>query len=207
MIGSLRGRVLDRSSTDKSVSAEVLVEVAGVGYRLTVTTATLSRVVNETDAFFHVHHHFWENDQRLFGFLTREERTAFEGLLGAHKVGPALALAIIATYPPSELATILATDDVTALCQVPGVGAKTAQRLLVDLKSSLVSLLDAPAHTVAIDLTVGDHRAVRADVRDALASLGYGADEIKQAIAALPVESDLESGALLKLALRALAGD
>ena len=217
MIGSLRGRVLGRTSpTEKSVAAEVLLEVAGVGYRLTVTVSTLSRVVNDAEVFLFVHHHFWENDQRLYGFFSREERDAFEGLLGAHKVGPALALAIIGTYPPNELVTVLATDDVAALCQVPGVGAKTAQRLLVDLKSTLVPLLDSPAHAAAIDLTTDDQRA-RADVREALTSLGYGPDEIKRALAAVPANAEpdnemvgnsaAEAGALLKLALRALAGD
>ncbi len=189
------------------MAGEVLIEVSGVGYRLTVTTSTLSRMVLDTEVFIHVHHHFWENDQRLYGFFSREEREAFEGLLSAHKVGPALALAIIGTYPPTELATILATDDVAALCQVPGVGAKTAQRLLVDLKSSLVPLLDAPVHAASIDLTDGDVRTARADVREALASLGYGPEEIKKAIAALPIDPELDAGSLLKSALRALAGD
>lgn len=207
MIGSLRGRVMGRTSpTEKSVAGEALVEVAGVGYRVTVTTSTLSRVVNDTEVFLHIHHHFWENDQRLYGFFSREERDAFEGLLGAHKVGPALALAIIGTYPPNELAMVLATDDVAALCLVPGVGAKTAQRLLVDLKSTLVPLLDTPVHAAPIDLTNGEQRA-RADVKEALTSLGYGPDEIKLALAAVPSNADADSGALLKLALRALAGD
>ena len=85
-----------------------------------------------------MHHHFWEADQRLFGFASKDERVAFQGLLGAHKVGPALALAIIATFNPTDLARVLNDDDLDALCTVPGVGKKTAQRLLVDLKSSLV---------------------------------------------------------------------
>jgi holliday junction DNA helicase RuvA len=208
LIGSLRGRVLDRQGgTDKSPAGEVLLEVAGVGYRVTVTPATLARVVVDDDLFLHVHHHFWENDQRLYGFPARAEREAFEGLLGAHKVGPALALAIIGTYPPAELAVILETDDVAALCHVPGVGTKTAQRLLVDLKSSLVRLFADASAAAPIDLTDGDQRAVRADVREALASLGYGPDEVKQAVAALPSDTDHDPGTLLKLALRALAGD
>lgn len=208
MIGSLRGEVLERDTTPDKGTGEVLVEVGGVGYRVTVTSAALAALTVGSSPFLYTHHHFWEADQRLFGFLTRAERDAFEGLLGAHKVGPALALAIIATHPPARLAMILATDDLDALCEVPGVGKKTAQRLLVDLKSTLVLPVLDTADGEPIDLTAGavaDHSAL-ADVREALASLGYTADEIKIALSSLPNDPDLDSGALLKQALRSLAG-
>lgn len=205
MIGSLRGEVLERDAAPDKGSAEVLLEVGGVGYRVTVAGAALSYLAVGSHHLLYIHHHFWEADQKLFGFLTRDERDAFEGLLGAHKVGPALALAIIATYPPAQLAVVLATDDIDALCEVPGVGKKTAQRLLVDLKSSLVlPVLDEPA---PVDLTAGAAEvSVRNDVRDALDNLGYTTEEIKAALGALPDDPDLDAGALLKRALRALAG-
>lgn len=205
MIGTLRGVVTDRQGALEKESAEVVLEVMGVGYRVVVTASTLGQLPTNTDVLLHVHHHFWEADQKLFGFPTRDERDAFEGLLAAHKVGPALALAIIGTYPPVQLATVLANDDVDALCQVPGVGKKTAQRLLVDLKSTLVlPVLDA----APIDLTgtpAAEHQAL-ADVREALANLGYGTDDIKAAMKELKVEDGAESGALLKQALRSMAG-
>ncbi len=211
MIGSLRGVLLEQPKVDKG-SAEVLLEVAGIGYRLTVTAGTLQRLQVGEESFLYVHHHFWEADQKLFGFATRDERDAFEGLLGAHKVGPALALAVIATYPPAELARVLATDDVDALCEVPGVGKKTAQRLLVDLKSVLVLPVLDTADGQPIDLTeAGATTEVLTDVRQALDALGYGPDEIQRAIKALdPAEVAAAadgggSGALLKKALRTLA--
>lgn len=211
MIGSLRGVLLEQPKVDKG-SAEVLLEVAGIGYRLTVTAGTLQRLQVGEESFLYVHHHFWEADQKLFGFATRDERDAFEGLLGAHKVGPALALAVIATYPPAELARVLATDDVDALCEVPGVGKKTAQRLLVDLKSVLVLPVLDTADGQPIDLTeAGAATEVLTDVRQALDALGYGPDEIQRAIKALdPAEVAAAadgggSGALLKKALRTLA--
>src|SRR5206468_5872753 len=117
---------------------EVLVEVAGVGYRVTVTPATVVAIGDVGDeVFFYVHHHVREDADTLFGFPTRDERGCFEALIGAHGVGPALALAILSVHPPDTLRRTLADDDVDALCLVPGVGKKTAARLLVELKSRL----------------------------------------------------------------------
>ncbi len=211
MIGSLRGTVIDREPALDKGNAEVLIEVGGVGYRVTVTAGTFASLTLNDEAFLFVHHHHWEADQKLFGFASRDERSAFEGLLGAHKVGPALALAVLATYPPAQLARVLADDDVDALCEVPGVGKKTAQRLLVDLKSVLVLPVLDTADGGPIDLTEHGARAtVLADVRDALEALGYGSEEIRTAVAGLdPAEvedaAQADSGRLLKKALRALA--
>ncbi len=213
MIGSIRGTVIDREPAFDKGNNEILVETGGVGYRIVVTPATMAAVSLDAEMFLYIHHHHWEADQKLFGFPTRDERNAFEGLLGAHKVGPGLALAILATYPPAELAQVLANDDVDSLCEVPGVGKKTAQRLLVDLKSTLVLPTLDTTDGEPIDLTDGGARsAVLSDVRDALEALGYGTDEIKSAVAALD-QADIEtatepgtgSGGLLKKALRALA--
>lgn len=206
MIGSLRGLVIDRRDGLDQKNAEVVVEVMGVGYRVTVTSSTLGQLAPNIETLLHIHHHHWEADQRLFGFATRDERDAFEGLLAAHKVGPALALAIIDTYPPAALATVLANDDVDALCEVPGVGKKTAQRLLVDLKSTLVFPVLDGDDAGSIDLTETSGSQAVADVREALATLGYGSDDIKRAVKTLEIDADPDSGALLKQALRALAG-
>ena len=213
MIGSLRGTVLDREPVvDRAASPEVLLEVGGVGYRVTVTASTLDRLPADGPVLLHVHHHIRETDQRLYGFLTKEERLAFEGLLAAHGVGPALALAVLATHSASALARILADDDLAALCEVPGVGKKTAQRLLVELRSSLVlpDLGNGRGPTVDLTTTGPAVASPVADVREALTNLGYSSDEIRQAVAGLPSdvidEADGDSGQLLKLALRALAG-
>ncbi len=209
MIGSIRGDVIDRDPALDKGHAEILVETHGVGYRLTVTAATLSSMPASGEVFLFVHHHHWEADQKLFGFSTKDERLAFEGLLGAHKVGPALALAILGTYPPHQLARVLAQDDLGALCDVPGVGKKTAQRLLVDLKSTLVLPVLDTDDGEAIDLTDNANTgAIIADVRAALDALGYGSDEVRSAIEALDpvdVRAAMDSGELLKKALRALA--
>ncbi len=210
MIGTLRGTIVDRDITlDGAATAEFTIEVAGVGYRVTSTPGTLSRLSSESEVMIHVHHHFWEDNQRLYGFLTKDERVAFEALLSAHGVGPALALAVLATHPVGQLARILADDDLTALCEVPGVGKKTAQRLLVELKTTVVlPVLDGvDGHPVAPAASGGADSPL-VDVREALISLGYSQAEIRTAIASLGNEfdADADSGQLLKRAILNLTG-
>lgn len=196
MIGSLRGELLDRTT-----DGEVLVEVMGVGYRITVaptTAATVGEVGDEV--FLHVHHHIREDDQHLYGFISREERVSFEALLSAHGVGPALALAILSVHDPAALRQVLADEDVGALCLVPGVGKKTAGRLVMELKSKLdIPELETP--TTTVDLS--EDASARRDVIEALAELGYGPDEVRSVVADLPADGD--PSALLRTALSRLS--
>lgn len=200
MIGSLRGTLLDRS-----LAGEILIEVQGVGYRVQAGPATSARLGDVGgEVFAWIHHHVREDADTLYGFASKDERDAFEALLGAHGVGPALAMAILSVHPPVNLARVLADDDVAALCLVPGVGKKTAQRLLIELKAKLdIPLGDGVPGSDGLAPQPGTHLAVRADVRDALTELGYLPEEIAEATRDLP-EGD--AGALLKEALRRLAG-
>ena len=199
MIGSLRGTVLDRDPSN----AEALIEVNGLGYRVQMTATGLVSLPDVgSTAFVHVHHHIREADQELYGFLSIDERKAFEALLSAHGVGPALALAIIGVHPPAELRLAVATDDVDTLCLVPGVGKKTAARLLIELKNKL----DLPEDVAATVASVSDGSgavSVKADVREALVGLGYGGDEIRGVLAGLPDEGDV--GELVRDALQRLS--
>lgn len=196
MIGSLRGVLLDRSP-----AGEVLVEVGGVGYRATVAPST-SVAIGElgSQVFLHVHTHVREDALVLYGFATLDERRCFEALIGAHGVGPALALAILSVHSPSALRRALLSDDVDALTLVPGVGKKTAARLLVELKSRL----DVPELDLVPVGAIGTPAdAARAEVRTALAGLGYAPDEIRSVVVDLgdgPVEEMLRS-ALKQLAV------
>ena len=198
MIGSLRGTLTDRDDT------EVTIDAAGVGYRISVspTTAVSLGDVGD-DVFCWIHHHQREDAQTLYGFATKDERRRFEALLGAHGVGPALALGILSIHAPVALARIVAEDDHGALCLVPGVGKKTALRLLIDLKSRLsVPDLGAAAAAGATAPASGASGA-RADVREALAGLGYTDGEIREVMADLPDDGD--AGLLLRDALQRLA--
>ena len=192
MIGSLRGEILERD-----LDGSVLIEVGGVGYVVHVSQRALAELEPSTQAFLHVHHHIREADQQLYGFLSREERSTFQTLIGVHNVGPALGMAIIATHPPTALVDIVANQDVAALTLVPGVGKKTAERLLVELKSKL---------SVPVLEGVGGNddggSSVVADVREALSGLGYGDNEIRDTLRELPPADD--AAALLRDALKAL---
>ncbi|HEV7887546.1 MAG TPA: Holliday junction branch migration protein RuvA [Acidimicrobiales bacterium] len=198
MIGSLRGTLLDRWQT-----GEVLVEAGGVGYRVHVPVSALGSMGDLGDpVFLHVHTHVREDAIVLYGFPAREERACFEALLGAHGVGPALGLAILAAHSPASLARALATDDVEALTLVPGVGKKTAARLLVELKARLD--IDLDTDLIAIGPSSSSVPAgARAEVRAALSGLGYGPDEVRLATQALPDDGPVED--MLKTALRQLA--
>ncbi|MGI8662337.1 MAG: Holliday junction branch migration protein RuvA [Acidimicrobiales bacterium] len=202
MIGSLRGRLLERE-VGATREAEVLVEVAGVGYRVTVTPSTAVTFGDPgEDVFVHVHHHVREDAQTLYGFATKDERVAFEALLGAHGVGPALALAILSVHSPESLRRTLADDDLSSLCLVPGVGRKTAARLLIELKTRLdVPIGESIRSTVAEGAS--PTRSARLDVRDALDGLGYGPEETRSVLAELPDDGD--TSLLLKQALQRLA--
>lgn len=207
MIGSLRGVLLDRVPRQGGV--DVLVEVGGVGYRVTVPAGTAA-AIGELGAatFLHVHTHVREDAIVLYGFATRDERACFEALISAHGVGPGMALAMLSVHSPAGLRRALATDDVDALTLVPGVGKKTAARLLIELKSKLdLDGLDEPALVAVAPGVAGGLTTpggTRAEVRAALAGLGYGHDEVREALHTLPDEGSVEE--LLRRALRTLAG-
>lgn len=201
MIGSLRGTLLERTN-----AGEVLVEVAGVGYRALVPPAALAELGEPGgEIFLHTHLHVREDALTLYGFATRDERATFEALIGAHGVGPALALAILSVHRPDGLRRALGEDDLDALCLVPGVGRKTAARLLMELKSRL----DVPGDVDVAALAGSEHvvvvpraPAARGEVREALTALGYGPDEVREAIRQLPADGD--TAVLLRQALSTL---
>lgn len=181
MIGSLRGEVLERIAP-----STVLVEVQGVGYLCTVTAGTFAEMEPTVQAFLYVHHHIREDAQTLFGFRTRIERDTFDILIATHGIGPAMAMAILSTYAPQSLVTIVASGDLAALTVVPGVGKKTAERLMVELKSRLNMEITAPVGSDGV-------QSATADVREALAALGYSPDEVRDVMRQLTNVEDSES--------------
>ena len=192
MIGRLRGTLAHRSAR-----GEVVLDVGGVGYRISVSPATSAVLGNIGDeVVVHTHLHVREDALTLFGFATADGRDCFESLLGAHGVGPGLALAILSTHGPNELRRVVLEGDLDALTLVPGVGRKTAARLLLELKSRLDVPdgpdTDAPGHT----------GTPRSEVREALAALGYQPEEVRRAMGGLPAEGDVKT--LVRAALQTL---
>jgi Holliday junction DNA helicase RuvA len=191
VIGSVRGTVIERTAT-----GEVLVEVGGVGYRAYVPASALPALHPGDSTFLFTHLHVREDAMVLYGFPTRDERDTFEALIGTTGVGPKLALAMLSVHSPTALRRVLLEDDLAALTMVPGVGKRTAQRLLVELKARLA--------VPEVDLTeTGGAPAPRVEVRAALSGLGYAPDEVRDVVAQLPEEGSVED--LLREALKLLA--
>jgi holliday junction DNA helicase RuvA len=194
MIGSLRGTVLDRE-----IGGQVLVEVGGVGYRVAVPSGTVAALEPGEPAFLFTHLVVREDALSLYGFPDREQRDTFEALMSATGVGPKLALAILSIHSPSALRRVVVAGDLDALTLVPGVGKRTAQRLMIELAAKLGA--------TAPDLTLieGGAPSGRAEMRAALEGLGYGTEEVRYVLDSLPDDGPVE--VLLKDALKLRAVD
>lgn len=193
MIGSLRGTVLDRA-----IGGEVLVEVGGVGYRVSVPSGSVAALELGGPVFLFTHLVVREDAMSLYGFPDREQRDTFEALMGATGVGPKLALAILSAHSPSALRRAVIEGDLDALTLVPGVGKRTAQRLMIELSAKLGAAAPDPA-------LVESGPSGRAEMRAALEGLGYGTDEVRYVLDTLPDDGPVEM--LLKEALKLLAAD
>ena len=178
----------------------MLVEVGGVGYLVTVTPRTLAELEPTSPAFLYVHHHIREDAQTLYGFLARDERATFDVLIATHGVGPALAMAILATHSPSALVDIVAGGDLAAL----DAGARRRQE---DRRAPAGRA--AQSGSTCRCSTRRRRRPAAAsavgDVREALAGLGYGPEEIREALRELPRVGD-RADDLLRDALTAAGG-
>ena len=193
MIGSLRGTVLDRS-----IGGEVLVEVGGVGYRVAVPSGAVGVLEPGGPVFLFTHLVVREDALSLYGFTDREQRDTFEALMSATGVGPKLAVAILSVHSPAALRRAVMEGDLDALTLVPGVGKRTAQRLMIELAAKL--------GTEAPDPVGADGGpSARAEVRAALEGLGYGGEEVRYVLDTLPIDGAVE--VLLKEALKLLAVD
>lgn len=193
MIGLLRGR-LAAANLDA-----VLIDVGGVGYRVRVPPGTVPGAVGE-EVTVHTHLAVREDALTLYGFAEAAARDLFETLLGVTGFGPKLALAAVGTLGAEGLRRAVLEEDVDALTVVPGVGRKSAQRVILELGERL-GVADAPTVGLAESGAAADPRS---EVREALAGLGYAAAEVQRTMAALPAEGAEDPEALLREALRLL---
>ena len=172
MIGQLRGKLADKRPN------QVLVDVGGVGYLVAVplsTYATLGEL--HTEVTLLIHTHVREDALALYGFLSSREKHFFELLLGASGVGPSLALKILSGMTVEELVPAIRGGDVVRLTKIPGVGRKTAERMVVELKDKLEAV------TVAEEKVSASKAGVEADVVSALTNLGYDGRQAENAVA------------------------
>ena len=186
MIGRIRGEFLAAGGD------AVTLDVGGVGYEVAVAGRTLAELPGiGSEIVLHTHLHVREDQLALFGFTTADDRDLFRLLMGVSGVGPKVGLAILATMTADDLRRVVATDDAAALTAVPGIGKRSAQKLLLELRPKL-------------DVPDGDLRASGplGEVRTALEGLGYQPDEISAVLRDLPADLPIEE--LLKRSLQAL---
>jgi Holliday junction DNA helicase RuvA len=187
MIGRLRGVLVARTATG------VVIEVGGVGYELVVTPRDqVSLPMLGEEVVLHTHLVVREDLLALYGFEGEQSRDMFRVLLGSSGVGPALAHSILATLRPDEVRMAVATEDVQALVAVHGIGKRTAEKLILELRPKLGALSTRSAASGSL-----------ARVREALESLGYAPAEIREALQDIPVDGPVEE--LVRSALRVLA--
>jgi holliday junction DNA helicase RuvA len=193
MIGSLRGKLIDKRPN------QVLLEVGGVGYQVQIplsTFAALGTLHEET--LLLIHTHVREDQLSLYGFLTGREKHCFELLISASGVGPSLALKILSGMSLEQLVPAIRKGDLAQLVRIPGVGRKTAERIVVELRDKLA----------AVDVVEPGKPATRSqlesDVASALVNLGYDTRSVERSIekARAASESDFES--LLRASLQML---
>ena len=197
MIAFLRGTVLDKHPD------RLIVDVHGVGYELHVPLSTYYNV-GETgaDVALRVHTHVREDALQLFGFLTALEQQLFERLIGISGIGPKLALAVLSGIESGELVVAVQRADVARLTRIPGVGKKTAERMVLELKDRLAQLSAAPVGTVVASSPLD---RLKDDLVSALLNLGYHRPLAEKAVdSALKVNAEASFEQALKGALREL---
>ena len=190
MIGRLHGKLIEKTPP------QVLVDVGGVGYEVDVPMSTFCNLPAEGSEITLLTHVIVREDaQLLYGFATAAERQTFRALIRISGVGPRIALAVLSGMSTQDLADAVEQGNATLLTRVPGIGKKTADRLVLELKGKLAGNAFAPAGGAA--------SAAQADILSALMALGYSEREAQASVRALPAEVTVSEG--IRLALKALA--
>lgn len=174
MIAHLRGKLLAKRPN------QVIVETTGVGYDVTITVPTFAELPQVgTEIALHIHTYVREDVLALYGFLRPEEKQLFEKLISVSGIGPKLAVTILSGMPADEMVTAIRRNDIARLTKIPGIGKKTAERMVLELRDKLPPL-GAEAVTEIPTLT-----AVEEDVLSALTNLGYQRGVAEKAVTAI----------------------
>jgi Holliday junction DNA helicase RuvA len=198
MIAFLRGRILDKQPN------RIIVDVQGVGYDVTVPLSTFYDVGDEgADVSLRVYTHVREDALQLYGFLTDFERQVFERLIGISGIGPKLAVSVLSGVDSHDLVAAVQRADVARLTAIPGIGKKTAERIVLELRDRLAQLATVAPAGMAPAPSTGDR--LRADLLSALQNLGYHRGQADKAVdKVLASTPELSFEQALKDALREL---
>ena len=205
MIGQIRGTLIARQAP------EILVDVGGIGYEIQVPMTTLYQLPELGQPVTLLTHFVVREDaQQLFGFAESADRRLFRELIKVSGVGPRLALTLLSGMDAADFARCLQRDDVAALVALPGVGRKTAERLLVEMRDKAGDWLDELSPESAAQAETGKAGAQshdqRAEAEQALVALGYKLTEAAKLIAAADAPAETPSEELIRLALRIAGG-
>lgn len=171
MIAHIRGKLLAKHPN------QAIVEASGVGYDITITIPTFSDLPGlGNEVALHVHTHVREDAIALFGFLRATEKQLFEKLIGVSGIGPKLAITVLSGMPADAMVSAIRSNDVAQLTKIPGIGKKTAERMVLELRDKLETFAAAPAAAPV--------SAVEEDVISALENLGYQRSIAEKAVSA-----------------------
>ncbi|HWC18393.1 MAG TPA: Holliday junction branch migration protein RuvA [Terriglobales bacterium] len=169
MIAHLRGRVLEKHPT------HLILEAGGVGYEVAISVPSFSGLPSQGgEISLHIYTHVREDVLALYGFLRREEKQLFERLIGVSGIGPKLAMMVLSGIAADDLVSALRSNDLSALTRIPGVGKKTAERMVLELRDKLEGFAPIPRPTLA--------SRMEEDVISALVNLGYQRSPAEQAV-------------------------
>lgn len=196
MISSIRGKLIEKSPES------IVVDVGGIGYQVFVSSNSYSQLPNRgEEVHLQTHLYLREDLMQLYGFASSAEKRMFEQLISVSKIGPKVALSILSALSPSSLSKAILRGDLELISSVPGVGKKTAQRIVLELKDkvSLPELEVLPASAFASD------DSTHLQARNALVGLGYTLAEARKALENLPAEEEISVEEMLRQALKNLA--
>jgi Holliday junction DNA helicase RuvA len=192
MIAHLRGKLISRHPND------VIVETMGVGYDVTISVPTFSELPPAgSEVALHIHTHVREDQIALYGFLRPEEKQLFEKLITVSGIGPKLAITILSGMPAEEMSSAIRGNDLVRLTKIPGIGRKTAERMVLELRDKL-----PPAGTDQVHV-VPSLSATQEDVLSALVNLGYQKASAEKALGS--VEKNAAFDAMFRAALGIMA--
>jgi Holliday junction DNA helicase RuvA len=197
MIASLRGNVLLTGSD------HAIIETNGVGYQVFAPKPVLQTIgAANGEVLVYTYLHVREDALVLYGFSSPEQRAFFETLIGVTGVGPRMALGLLSAAPLDQIHLAIASENTTLLSQVPGIGKKTAARLVLELKGKIDLSKVMPAGTTVTPAA----NVLNSELQEILTSLGYSALEAQSAVSSLPPDAPNEIEERLRLALRYFGG-
>lgn len=187
---------------------KVIIDVGGVGYGVFMSGQAMGRLpALGSEVKLHTYLNVKEDAMQLYGFLTRDDLSVFKQLIGVNGIGPKGGLGVLSALSPDDLRFAVLANDVKAICAAPGIGKKTAEKLILELRDKL-KLEDALEHMASEpEASVGmeSYSQLKSDAVQALVALGYGSTEALRAVKKVEVEETMEVEDLLKSALKYMA--